>query len=79
MDILPSVQFGFREGHFTNIQLLRVSNHNKLNLENGRYRSDADARRLFYGMDSILRSCGFILDIWRSNRSNLVPQNSAAT
>lgn len=35
-DILPSVQFGFREGHSTNHQLLRVSNHIKLNLKNGR-------------------------------------------
>lgn len=35
-NILPSVQFGFREGHSTNHQLLRVTNHIRRNCINGK-------------------------------------------
>lgn len=39
---------------------------------------DADAKLLCYEMDTLLRSCGFVLDKWRSNRRNIVPQGPSS-
>lgn len=36
---------------------------------------DAEAKRLCHEMDTLLRSCGFVLDKWQSNRRNVVPND----
>lgn len=37
---------------------------------------DTQASQLSCEMNTLLRSCGFVLDKWRSNRSNVVPNSN---